>query len=94
MKSTLLIVSLYDIDEHAQKFMKRIGVKYGLAVPQSMFDCWQFYMCEYDSGSLPSFVKVVDDKNPHDSIGFGLSKEMADEIYEWMVENGKVEMKK
>ena len=94
MKSTMLIVSLYDIDEHAQLFMKRIGVSYGLSVPQSIADCWQFYMCEYEDGSLPSFVKVIDEKNPFDSVGFGLTKEKAGIIHSWMVENGKLEIKK
>lgn len=84
MKSAMLIVSLYDIDIHAQKFMKDNRIEYGLAVPQSIADCWQFFMCEYDEKSLPDFVDVRNDIDPHTMIGYGLSKKDADKIAEWM----------
>jgi hypothetical protein len=88
MKAVLLTVSLYDIDEHAQKFMKRIGAEYGLAVPQSIADCWQFYMCEYDPDKLPDFVCVKNEMNPNSLVGYGLSREDAAHIIKWMTENG------
>ena len=88
MKAVRLTVSLYDIDEHAQKFMERIGAGYGLAVPQSIYDCWQFYMCEYDPDKLPDFVRVKNEVNPNSLVGYGLSSEDASHIVEWMRENG------
>lgn len=88
MKAVRLTVSLYDIDEHAQKLMKRIGAEYGLAVPQSIADCWQFYMCEYDRDKLPDFVRVANDINPNSLVGYGLSSEDAARIAKWMMENG------
>ncbi|WP_368762129.1 hypothetical protein [Klebsiella pneumoniae] len=88
MKAVRLTVSLYDINEHAQQFMKRLGVEYGLAVPQSIADCWQFYMCEYDPDTLPDFVGVKNDINPNSWVGHGLSHENAAQIAKWMGENG------
>lgn len=88
MRAVQLTVSLYDIDEHAQKFMKRIGAEYGLAVPQSISDCWQFYMCEYDPDTLPDFVDVRNDINPASRVGYGLSHENASDIAKWMEEHG------
>ena len=88
MKAVRLTVSLYDIDEHAQKFMKRIGAEYGLAVPRSIADCWQFYMCEYDHDKLSDFVRVENEINPNSLVGYGLSSEDAAHIAKWMMENG------
>lgn len=88
MKAVILTVSLCDVEEHAQKFMQRLGVKYGLAVPQSIADCWQFYMCEYDQETMPEFVSVRNDIDPISRIGYGLSPENAADITKWMEENG------
>lgn len=87
MKAACLTVSLYDIDEHAQKFMRRFGVQYGLAVPQSIADCWQFYMCDYDPKTLPDFVRVRNDIDPMRLVGYGLSQGDAINIVKWMEEN-------
>lgn len=87
MKAVCLIVSMYDIDEHAQKFMRGLGVEYGLAVPQSIADCWQFYMCDYDPNTLPDFVDVRNDIDPMRLVGYGLSQEDAINIVKWMEEN-------
>ena len=87
MKAVCLTVSLYDIDEHAQKFMSRLGVEYGLAVPQSIADCWQFYMCDYDPNTLPGFVDVRNDIDPMRLVGYGLSQGDATNIVKWMEEN-------
>lgn len=88
MKAVCLTLSLYDITEHAQQFMKRYGVTYGLAVPQSIADCWQFYMCEYDPKTLPDFVRVDNEINPTQRVGFGLGQEHAADIINWMESNG------
>lgn len=87
MKAVCLTVSLYDIDEHAQKFMSRLGVEYGLAVPQSIADCWQFYMCDYDPNTLPGFVDVRNDIDPMRLVGYGLSQGDAINIVKWVEEN-------
>ena len=87
MKAVCLTVSLYDLDEHAQKFMSRLGVGYGLAVPQSIADCWQFYMCDYDPNTLPDFVDIRNDIDPMRLVGYGLSQEDAADIVKWMEEN-------
>lgn len=87
MKAVRLTVSLYDIDEHAQKFMSRLGIEYGLAVPQSIADCWQFYMCDYDPNTLPGFVDVRNDIDPMRLVGYGLSQGNAINIVKWMEEN-------
>ena len=84
MKAVMMIVSLYDVNGNVPTFMKENKVKYGLAVPQSIADCWQFYMCEYDEKSLPDFVDVINDIDPHKSVGYGLSQEDADKITQWM----------
>ena len=88
MKAVCLCVSLYDINEHAQLFMKRHCINYQLAVPQSIADCWQFYMCEYEDGSLPEFIRVNNNIDPLSRIGFGLNLDKATRITEWMIENG------
>lgn len=87
MKAVCLTVSLYDIDEHAQKFMSRLGVEYGLAVPHSIADCWQFYMCDYDPKTLPDFVRVRNDIDPMRLVGYGLSQGDALNIVKWVEEN-------
>lgn len=87
-KAVILTVSLYDIEEHAQKFMQRLGIKYGLSIPQSIADCWQFFMCEYNPETIPEFVRIRNDINPTSLIGNGLSPENAANIAKWMEENG------
>jgi len=90
-KCPLLIFSTYH-PEHAQKVMRRLGIQYLHAVPQSMGDCWQFYCCENIPDDIPvedkSYLDLVRDyKAPHRSVGYGLSKEMADEIQLWLDKN-------
>src|SRR5262249_55009235 len=45
----------YDIygGEHAQAAMRRLGITYQYAVPQSMGDCWWFFNCENVPDPLP-----------------------------------------
>lgn len=88
MKAVCLTVSIYDINEHAQLFMERHGVNYQLAVPQSIADCWQFYMCEYEQDSLPGFININNNIDPSSRVGYGLSIDEATRITEWMIENG------
>ena len=86
-KATVITVSLYRIDCHAQTFMKSIGASYGIGVPQSIADCWQFYMCEYDAEKMPDFVKIDVYVDPFKRIGWGLSEQNAKEIDQWIRDN-------
>lgn len=76
-----LILSLYDVTEHAQKVMKDHGITYQVAVPQSLYDCWMFFNCENVPDPLPDFLSVMKG-DPHDYVGRGLSKQSADAIVE------------
>jgi len=64
---------------HPQQVMKELGITYQHATPQSMGDQWWFWNCQNVPEPLPDYITVLDVK-PHDAIGFGLSKEMADKI--------------
>ena len=86
-KATVITVSLYNIDCHAQTFMKHIGASYGIAVPQSIADCWQFYMCEYDTEKMPDFVRIDAYVDPFKRVGWGLSEENATKIDQWIRDN-------
>ena len=64
---------------HPQQVMKELGITYQHATPQSMGDQWWFWNCQNVPEPLPDYITVLDIE-PHDAIGWGLSKEMADEI--------------
>ena len=49
---------------HAQEVMKKLGITYTVAVPQSIADMWQFWGCENVPDNLHSFLKVTDYGNP------------------------------
>lgn len=72
--------------EHPQKVMKRLGITYQYAVPQSMGDQWWFFNCENLPEKLPDYMdelrnyKTGEWLNPYDLIGYGLDKQMADAI--------------
>lgn len=65
--------------QHAQDVMRQIGITYQYAVPQSIADQWWFWNCENVPEPLPKYMTVLNVK-PHEAIGYGLTKEMADEI--------------
>ena len=93
-KATVVTVSMRDISCHAQTFMKSIGASYGIAVPQSIADCWQFYMCEYDTEKMPDFVRIDAYVDPFKRVGWGLSEENATEIDQWIRDNQMQEQQK
>lgn len=68
------------VDEHPQEVMRRLGVTYQHATPQSISDSWWFWNCEGIPDPLPPYIKELKIKNPHEYIGLGLSKEDADAI--------------
>ena len=74
-----LRLDLYQITEHPQQIMKRLGITYQHATPQSIYDCWWFWNCENIPDELPPCLEVLN-RAPHRAIGWGLSKEQADAI--------------
>lgn len=65
---------------HAQEIMIDLGINYVYAIPQSIADCWWFLGCRDVPEDLPSFITDMRDFDPHKAIGWGLSKEMADNL--------------
>lgn len=67
--------------EHPQDVMKKLGIKYYHAVPQSLNDSWEFWLPKNIPDSLPSFLNIVE-LNPFDRVGWGLDEKLAKLIYE------------
>ena len=77
---THLRLDLHQVNnEHAQNVMKRLGIRYQHATPQSLGDQWWFWNCTNVPDPLPDCLSLLKVK-PHDVIGYGLSKEDADRI--------------
>lgn len=87
MRATMIRVSMYDLDCHAQTLMKNLGITYQLAVPQSLYDCWLFFMCEYDPEKWDDSLTVINELDPFALVGHGLSYKDAENITKW-VEGG------
>lgn len=68
------------IKEHPQEAMTLLGIKYQHATPQSLGDCWWFWNCKNIPEPLPEYLSDLNIADPHTAIGWGLSKEDADEI--------------
>jgi len=64
---------------HPQKVMKELGITYQHATPQSIGDQWWFWNCENVPDPLPGYLTVLY-IDPKDAIGWGLSKEDAENI--------------
>lgn len=57
-----LILSLIDKDKsgerrHAHEVMQSLGIAYKRAVPQTLFDCWQFFDCINVPNKLPRYIR-------------------------------------
>lgn len=65
--------------KHPLKVMEGLGITYQHATPQSMTDQWWFWNCENVPNPLPPMLSVLD-LDPQKCIGYGLSKEDADNI--------------
>lgn len=63
--------------KHPLQTMQELGITYQHATPQTMADQWWFWNCQGVPEQLPSYITVLKG-NPHDFVGFGLSKEEAD----------------
>lgn len=71
-----LSLDLYAIDCHAMEYMRRLGITYEHATPQSMGDCWWFWNCQNAPEPMPDGLSVLK-ITPHEAIGYGLSQEDA-----------------
>lgn len=67
---------------HTQKRMELLGIKYQYAVPQSLYACWWFFNCTNIPEILPEYLWELK-INPEGCIGYGLSKDMVDNINNW-----------
>lgn len=76
-------MSLKDDNRHAQTVMRDLGIKYQMAVPQSIFDSWWFFNCENIPDELPEYIEELK-VNPIDCIGHGLDEKMAKDILKRM----------
>lgn len=66
-------------NRHAQVVMRELGINYQHASPQSLGDQWWFWNCTEVPASLPKYLTALD-LDPHEAIGYGLSKDLADKI--------------
>lgn len=71
-----------DEKNHPQEVMKRLGITYQQATPQSISDQWWFWNCENIPEELPEYLEAKD-WNPMEMIGWGLSKEDAEVIRDY-----------
>ncbi len=69
-------------NRHAQKVMKELGITYQHSTPQSMGDQWWFWNCENLPDKLPAYLTPLN-LNPMECIGYGLSKEDAENILDY-----------
>lgn len=61
--------------------MRKLGITYEHATPQSMGDCWWFWNCKNVPNPLPAALEVLK-VAPREAIGYGLSKEKAKQLEE------------
>jgi len=72
--------------EHPQQTMKRFGITYQCATPQSISDEWIFWNCENAPNPLPQHLTILSG-SPFDFIGWGLTKEKAETISNYLKPN-------
>jgi len=68
--------------EHPQAEMKKLGISYQHATPQSMGDQWWFWNCENVPDKLPTHITELD-TDPMECIGWGLSQDDAEKIRDY-----------
>lgn len=76
MKIKHLRFSTYAFNGHPQEEMKKLGIKYQHATPQSIADQWWFWNCRNIPSELPEYLSYLE-IDPMECIGWGLSKEDA-----------------
>ena len=66
--------------EHPQVVMKKLGIKYQIAVPQSIADQWWFLNCENVPDNLPKYLEPLNNYETgqqikfDEMIGYGLNE--------------------
>ena len=73
-----IVVDVYYATEHAQDTIKKLGITYKKAVPQSIGDCWWFFGVENLPGELPDNIEIRDFWDLNKLVGYGLSQHDAD----------------
>ena len=71
-----------DEKRHAQEVLKDLGITYQHSTPQSVADQFWFWNCENIPDPLPKFL-TVQDWDPMEMVGWGLSKEDAEKIRDY-----------
>ena len=71
-------------NRHPQVVMKELGITYQHSTPQSMGDQWWFWNCENVPDPLPKHFSILECKDPLEMIGWGLSKEDAEKIRDYV----------
>jgi hypothetical protein len=69
--------------EHPQETMIRLGITYQHATPQSIGDQWWFWNCENVPDPLPDHFSILE-ADPMQVIGYGLSREAAEKIRDYV----------
>jgi hypothetical protein len=75
-KRVNLSLDLYQIECHAQEYVRSLGITYDHATPQSIADCWWFWNCKNVPDPLPAALDLLK-VTPRQAIGYGLTKEDA-----------------
>ena len=73
---------------HPEDVMKKLGITYQHATPQSLYDTWWFWNCENIPENLPRFIDELK-ATSMDKIGYGLSKSKAEEIRDYVKQGNK-----
>lgn len=81
-----LRLDIYYATKHAQVRMRELGITYQHATPQSLGDQWWFWNCENVPVELPDDITVLG-LDPMECIGYGLSKEDAEKIRDYIAPN-------
>jgi len=69
---TNLSLDLYQINCHAQEYMRSIGISYEHATPQTITDSWWFWNCSNVPDPLPPALRILK-TTPSEAVGYGLS---------------------
>lgn len=79
------MVAIIDCEEkrHPQIVMEELGISYQHSTPQSIAEQFWFWNCENVPESLPKFISI-EDWDPIEMIGFGLSKKDAIKIRDYV----------
>lgn len=77
-----LIFSMHDAPAgHPLEIMKKLGISYYCATPQSLHDSWWFWCCKNAPNDLPEYLSELKGE-PAKYIGYGINKELAKQIQE------------